>query len=289
MTSISGWQWVWATLGGLLFFLVFSAGYGLFVYLKPERFVSVFTPADLGYEFEEVALTTADGLKLAAWYIPAAKSTTKAVLLLHGYPADKGDILSSMIFLQEDYNLLFLDFRYFGQSEGKYSTIGIKEVEDVLAGVEFLKDRDMEKIGVYGFSMGGAAALMSLPATDQIQAVVSETSYASLALMAQEVWRQVPGLNSLIAAVMGSAAKLFLQINITQQSPLAAVQATSAPILFIHSRDDEVIPFRHAELLRQAAAGNPRAEFWFRESLGHGYLGSEEYQRRVRDFFQKHL
>lgn len=289
MTQIRGWQWIPALLLGLIFFVVFSAGYGLLVYLRPERFISRITPKDLGVSYRDVTFKTADGLALSSWFVPALGETKQAVLLLHGYPADKGDILESMIFLRKEYNLLFLDFRYFGQSEGSYSTIGIKETADVLAAVKYLKSMGMEKIGVWGFSMGGATALMTLPETSDIAAVAADTSYASLELMAAEVYRQVPGLNKLIAAAMSAAAKIFLKIDIRKQSPRKAVETSQVPMLFIHSRDDEVIPFGQAELLQQAATHNPSAEFWFRESLGHGYLGSEEYQQRIKDFFARYL
>jgi len=261
MTAITGWQWVGALLVGVIFFVVFSAGYGLFVYTHPTKIISSQTPADFGLEFEDITITTSDNLKLAAWFIQAKKETKKAVLLLHGYPADKGDILSSMVFLQEDYNLLLLDFRYFGDSEGSYSTIGIKETEDVLAAVRLLKERGMERIGVWGFSAGAASVLMALPKTNDVDVVVSESSYASLSLMAKEVY-VVPGLNNVTAWLTKSLAKVLLDIDIENQSPLFVLPGIETPILFIHSQDDKVIPFSQAELLRAASSNNLSAEFW---------------------------
>lgn len=287
--NITGWQWIPAIIFGLVFFVVFSAVYGLWVYLRPPKIVSNVTPKDLGVKYEDVQLVTSDGVKLTAWYIPAKKETNKALLLLHGYPADKGDILSSMTFLQQDYNLLFLDFRYFGQSEGGYSTVGIKEVVDVLAAIEWLNNRGDTRIGVWGFSMGGATALMALEKTDKINAVVSETSYASLDLMAEEVFRQVPGLNKLIAKVMVDLANSILKVDVKKQSPLEAVSKTTVPILFIHSEEDEVIPFTQALLLKQASKHNPNAEFWFRKEGIHGGLGTGEYEEKIKEFFLKNF
>lgn len=296
MTNIHGWQWLFALAIGLGFFIVFSAAYGLLVYLRPPKIVSEIKLQNYGFEAEEVRITTSDGLKLAAWFIPSSAkaaagkpASNKAILLLHGYPADKGDIFSSTLFLREGYNLLYLDFRYFGQSQGSYSTIGMKEVEDVLAGVKYLRERGMSRIGIWGFSMGGATALMSLPRSTQIDAVVSDTAYASLELMASEVYRQVPYLNKIIARLMVWSAKLFLKLDPEQLSPLSAVLQTQKPIFLIHSRDDEVIPFAQAEMLKAASVQNPKAEFWFREGAQHGYLGSPEYNEKVRDFFKRHL
>ena len=257
MELIKTWQWVLALAIGLVFFVVFSAGLGLWTYLKPSlRFATSITPKDLGVEFEDVTIATADGLKLAAWLVPAEVETDKAIILLHGYPADKGDILWSTVFLRENYNLLYLDFRYFGKSQGSYTTIGIRETADVLAAVKFLSTSGMKKIGVWGFSMGGAAALMALSETQEIDAVASDSSYASLALMAEEVYRQVPGLNKAIAWLMTRSAKLFLNIDLVVQSPVMIVKETRVPILLIHSQTDQVIPFSHALMLQNALAPN---------------------------------
>ena len=83
---------------------------------------------------------------------------------------------------------------------------------------------------------------------------------------------------------------MFLKTDVVLDSPLNAVSKTlKEPILFIHSQDDEVIPFAQAKLLQEASAKNPNAEFWYREELGHGYLGSREYQQRIKVFFAGYL
>ena len=70
--------------------------------------------------YQDVSFRTADGLTLRGWHIPSVKTTGKNLILLHGYPADKGNILPALAFLHEDFNLLLFDFRYLGKSEGSY-------------------------------------------------------------------------------------------------------------------------------------------------------------------------
>ncbi len=89
-------------------------------------------------------------------------------------------------------------------------------------------------------------------------------------------------------ALIGLWAKIFLGIDIKNISPAKAVQNTTIPLLLIHSSTDDVIPFSHARLLQEALEDNPRAEFWFHAGPAHGELGTE-YQKRVADFFQRHL
>ena len=270
----------------LLFFTIVSL-YGFFIAVRPPKIHSPLTPADFELDFETVTIKAADGIDIAGWFIPQQNSD-KIIIALHGYPADKGDILPALIFLHEDFNLLFIDFRYFGESGGFYSTVGVKEVSDLLAAKEFAIERGFKKIGVWGFSMGGAVALMSTEKTSDIKAIVSDSSYATLSLMAREPYRNLAFLKYPLAFFTRVLARIFLGISIDEASPVKKVKGASIPILLIHSPEDEVIPFSHALLLREALKDNPGAEFWFEGGASHGQL-QKEYQTRLREFFQKNL
>jgi len=268
-------------------FLVIVSLWGFYSSIRPPRFISTLTPRDLKMADEAVSFRTADGLTLRGWYIPAAQTSEKTVILLHGYPADKGNILPPLAFLHEDFNLLLFDFRYLGESEGSYSTAGAREVEDLLAAVRFLKSRGIKQVGVWGFSMGGAVALMAIEKAPEIRAVISESSYATLAQMTFQLF-SIPLVNYPIAYLVGFWAKLFLGIDIREVSPVESVRTTTVPIFLIHSSADAVIPFSHARQLQEALANNASAEFWFNEGFAHGQLGSD-YQTRVKIFFNKNL
>jgi len=267
--------------------LIIISLWGFYSSIRPPKIVSSLTPRDLKMDYENVSFGTADGLTLRGWYIPSATKTERTLILLHGYPADKGNILSPLAFLHVDFNLLLFDFRYLGESEGSYSTAGAKEVQDLLAAVQFLKSRGVKEVGVWGFSMGGAVVLMSIEKAPEIRAVISESSYSSLSEMTFELLR-IPVLNYPIAYLVGLWAKLFLGIDVSEVSPADRIRNTTIPILLIHSSADAVIPFSHARRLQQALAKNPRAEFWFNEQFAHGELASD-YRTRIRDFFLKHL
>lgn len=268
-------------------FALVTSLWGFYTSIRPPRILSSLTPKDLQLDYEKVSFKTGDGLTLKGWFIPSRKATKKAVILLHGYPADKGDILPAISFLEKDYNLLLFDFRYLGESEGNYSTAGANEIQDLLAAIQFLKAKAIEDVGVWGFSMGGAVALMGIEKAPEIKAAIAEASYASLALMAPEHFR-IPLLKYPLAYLLGLWAKIFLGIDIRDVSPEKAVRDTTIPLLLIHSVADDVIPFSHAQLLQRALERNPRAEFWFRTRLSHGDLG-HEYQKRIGDFFHRHL
>ena len=274
----------------ILFFLIVSF-WGFYNAIRPKKIVSDITPKDLGLSYKDVNFITNDGIKISGWFIPKLEDNfvneKKAIILLHGYPADKGNILPGMSFLSKKYNLLFFDFRYFGKSEGKYSTVGAKEVDDLLAAISFLKNLGIEEIGVWGFSMGGAVALMTAKKAPEIKAIVSDSSYSSLHLLAPDIFR-LPILRYVLAYFTGFWAKLFLKIDIKSVSPAESIKGLKIPILIIHSKKDEVIPFFHALSIKESLKENLRAEFWFEEDLSHGQLG-EEYQRRIEEFFERNF
>ena len=118
----------------------------LYVFLTsihPPRHITKMTPADLGLDYEDISIFTDDNVKLAGWFIPAKNIEKKAIIICHGYPADKGDVLSFATFLHNDFNLLFFDFRSMGKSEGKITTAGWNERRDFLAAVEYIKSIGM--------------------------------------------------------------------------------------------------------------------------------------------------
>jgi uncharacterized protein len=267
--------------------LILASVWLFYISIRPPKIVSSITPRELNMPYEQVSFTTADGLTLRGWFVPSGKKADKTLILLHGYPADKGNILPALAFLHADFNLLLFDFRYLGESEGNYSTAGAREVEDLLAAIRFLKSRGIIEVGVWGFSMGGAVGLMAIDKAPEIRAVVSESSYASLAEMALQLFR-IPLLNYPIAYMIGVWANLFMGIDLRDVSPAEKIRNTTVPILITHSSTDAVIPFSQAKTLQHALVNNPRAEFWFNEELAHGQMGSD-YQSRIRNFFQKNL
>ena len=129
---------------------------------------------------------------------------------------------------------------------------------------------------------------MASAGNTDIGAIVSESSYAKLSLMAEESFRFLSVLKRPMAFLTGIWARLILGVDLDAVSPADRVRHSRIPILLIHSARDEVIPFSHALMLKEALSDNPNAEFWFREGLVHGQLG-EEYPARVWAFFRKHL
>lgn len=273
-------------------FLILFSLYGFWVAVHPPKYITNLTPKDLGWEFEEVSLTTEDGVRLAAWRVPSEQKSDKVIILLHGYPADKANLLNWSEFLHQDFNLFFLDFRYFGKSEGKLTTIGWKEVEDLKAAIDYLENEGFTKIGVMGFSLGGAVSILAATKDARIKAVVSDSAYANLDLMGHEFYRNLFVLKYPLTYLTKLWAQIFLGINATEAAPEKAAKNLKMPILLIHSQSDQTISFENAQRLKAALQNNPKAEFLFLEEGIHGALPPnllDDYQSKVINFFQRNL
>jgi len=272
--------------GFTLFLLLFSL-FEFYLAIRPIRLTSTLTPKNLSLHYEAVSFLTQDKILIKGWFIPSKEPQAKTLILLHGYPADKGDILPAMAFLHPEFNLLLFDFRYCGESGGHYSTVGKNEVLDLLAALKYLHTRDIHEVGVWGFSLGGAVALMTAPQAPAIKAIVAESAYAHLDWLAEEYY-SIPLLRYPLIELTRLWAWLFLDYDLKQVSPAKAAEYLKIPIFIIHSRQDQVIPFKHAQALQKALQSNPKAEFLFRDQGAHGQF-APNYQKIIREFFGRNL
>lgn len=277
---------IYMTVSIILCLVVLSLA-GFYIAIRPFRLISHVSPQSFHITCENVEFTTIDHVTLRGWFIPAQAPHASTVILLHGYPADKGNILPAMLFLHKKFNLLLFDFRYFGESGGHYSTVGKNEILDLKAAIQFLGKRGVHKVGVWGFSMGAAVAIMTAPTTPEIKAIVSESSYADLSLMLDEYYR-IPLIRYPLAALTRLWARLFPGYDINDVSPMRSAAGLKIPVLLIHSEQDDVIPFSHALLLKKALSNNPKAEFLFSGNLSHGEI-APDHDKAIQGFFEKNL
>jgi pimeloyl-ACP methyl ester carboxylesterase len=250
--------------------------------VRPPRLAIDLRPADVGLTVEAVTIRTADELHLSAWI--AARPGQPAVILLHGYPADKRDLLPLAAALHRHFTVLLVDLRYFGQSEGRVTTLGHRERDDLKRVIDVLEARGLGPVGVFGFSFGGAVALLTAAEDPRIRAVAAYASFAVLRLLGRDLYRGLWLLREPLVGLMRVWSRLLLGVDITRPSPGEAARRLGVPVLLIHSRVDEQIPFHHAERLARALAGNPGAQFVFTDEGYHGGLGGELQERLARFF-----
>lgn len=269
----------------------------LIVGIFPPTLKTLDDPARYSLPYEDVSFITSDGLTLRGWFIPAAldSSTSKKATIIvgHGYPFDKANILRHGRFLHSRFHLLFFDFRHFGDSEGAYTTAGLLETRDVEAAVAYLKQRkdvDPRRIGALGFSMSAAAFILTR--SSGIHAIAADSSYASLELVIERQFFFLPGpLNSPFVALEKLWAYLLLGLDVKQAAPMEVVRTLRIPLLLIHGDADSQIPAFHTSEI--AANADPSlTEVWIVPDADHGMAHAQEgalYEARVLGFFLKHL
>jgi len=258
-----------------------------FMSIHPPRYYDPDTPNNYGLKYENVTFTTSDKIKIKAWLIGSEKAKG-TVIVGHGYPFNKGNILSTTKFLYPDYNLLLYDHRYFGESDGFITTVGIKEVEDVKAAVNFVhKKFGKEKpIALYGFSLSASAMLMS---KTEVNAIIADSPYSDLDTMINHIYRIFGPLKFPFVKFTGLLSLIFFRTHPKSVSPALSIKNTSIPIMVIHGKEDTQIPIDNAYLIK---ASNPNIELWIVPNADHGEahaLFKKEYEIRINSFLEKYM
>jgi dipeptidyl aminopeptidase/acylaminoacyl peptidase len=183
--------------------------------------------------------------------------------------------------------VLLVDHRYFGASEGAVTTLGFREHRDLSRVVDVLARRGYTRIGVFGYSLGGAVALLAAAEDGRIRAVAGWSPFADLRVLGRDVYAIFWLGKYPLVELMVLWSRVFLGADITRPSPETAASRLQIPVMIAASRDDEQIPFAHAERLQQALRDNPRAEFVFGRGLHNDR--AEGFERRLFEFFARHL
>lgn len=253
--------------------------------LHPPRIVPPgYTLVEKNVRFDQVDLLTQDGIRLTAWYTQPRNGAV--ILLAHGYGDNRPEWVYAML-AKSGYGVLAWDARAHGESGGDTSTIGYFEVLDVKAALKYaLAQPGVEHVGAWGGSMGAATMLRAAAQFKQIEAVVADSSFASLD---EEFDFLVP--YPLINPMAKGFFSLQTSVNFDSDSPLQVIAEISPrPVYIIQGSADAVASPTSAQELFDAAQ-EPRY-LWIKEGVAHlaMYLDNpRRYQKRVVGFFDKYL
>ena len=238
-------------------------------------------------------------VRLAGWYVPAANGAGPAgptVVVVHGWGSNKSTMLEHATILHDAYNLLLLDLRNHGQSSEAATTQGVREAADLRAMIDWLeREKAPERIAVLGVSMGGATALAEADRDERIDAVIAESTHATLANAAQARLDR----SGYPLALPGSWAILLGSLvrtgeDVSAVDPIQAVaRLDGRPLLLIHAELDRSIGSDDAESMLAAAqaAGIP-VELQVCPGATHGESNqtcAEDYAGWVLGFLERVL
>ncbi len=263
----------------LKFILVVAASYSLLVvlvYFMQGRMLYlaevsgrtlIMTPTDVGMDFQYVSITTTDGVMLHGWFI--AGQSSRVLLFFHGNAGNISHRLDSIAQFRElGLSVLIIDYRGYGQSAGRTTERGIYRDADA-AWRYLIDDRGIvaNDIVIFGRSLGASVA-SRLASEHQPLALIVESSFTSVPDIAQDLYPWLP-------------ARWLSRLSHATRDYVRDVRC---PILIIHSRDDEIIPFRHGEAIF-ASANEPRTLLTIRGTHNDAFLLDERaYVEGLRTF-----
>jgi len=238
----------------------------------PSREV-VATPRSIGLKYDEVSFSAADGVQLHGWFVPAPEPRA-TLIFFHGNAGNISHRLDSLrIFHDLGLSVFIFDYRGYGSSEGRPSEAGTKQ--DALAAWRYVTETrsvQAQDTVLFGRSLGAAIAAW-LATQHRPGALVVESVFTSVPDLAAELYWWLP-------------ARQLARFQYATRDYVAGVRC---PVLVIHSRDDEIISFRHAEAL-YAAAHVPKQLLPISGSHNDGFMqSSETYVRGLDRFLTEQL
>jgi len=233
----------------------------------------VATPESIGLTYQDVELITEDNIKLHGWFIPS-NPARRTVLFIHGNAGNISHRLESVnIFHRLELNVFIIDYRGYGQSEGRVTERGT--YRDAEAAWNYLcntKGISTKQIIIFGRSLGASIASW-LAGEHRPAALIIESGFTSVPSMAQRFYPFLP----------------VRWLTYFEYDTKKYVKNISCPVLVVHSRNDDIIPFDEGREIFDAA---PEAKQFLEIHGGHndGFMASgSTYVEGLRSFIYGNL
>lgn len=228
------------------------------------------TPSSIGLKYEDVYLKTADGVKINGWFVEN-KASNKVILHFHGNGGNLSNRLPVVKLLHDlPANIFIIDYHGYGISGGKPSEKNL--YLDALASYNYLvkqKNYVPDDIIIMGSSIGGAVATY-LAARERVGGVVLLRTFTSIGDMA-------PRVNPIYRWPIVWLRSKF--------NSLARISKIKAPLLIVHSKKDNVIPYQMSEALCRKA--NQPKKLLLLERGGHNdIISTPEYLDSLRQMLK---
>ncbi len=246
--------------------------------------------------YEEVQISSDDGLKLEGYYLGAKVATNKTAILAHGY-SSKGIWMGSFakIYYDLGYNILLPDSRGHGRSEGNFIGFGWADRQDYIKWIDYIVNTigQDSQIVLHGVSMGGATVLMTsgeiLPSA--VKAIVSDCAYTSVEAELKYQLKRMYKLPSFpILDTTSLMTKMRAGFSFKEASALEQVKKSETPTLFIHGDADIFVPYSMVNELYQACSSEK--ELYTVKGAGHGNAFDTDvpgYKTKIKEFAAKYV
>ena len=259
---------------------------------KSEMDGFTFTPWEVQVPYESVEFVTEDGVTIRGWWFPRQESN-QVVVGCTGHKGVKSDLLGIGSGLwRAGNNVLLFDFRGCGESDAASPSLAHNELPDARAAVLYAQRRlPGARLGLIGYSMGAAVAILVAATDSSIRAVVADSSFLGMREVVGHAFTRfrLPPLPML--GLTDTVNRWRYGYRFAAVRPLDVVRRVSPrPILLIHGEDDRIVPVEHARHLYDVAGESK--ELWITAGTPHCgtyFDNREHYVRKVSDFFDRGL
>lgn len=245
---------------------------------------------------EDVFIKSDDGLKLHATLIKNESNSKKTVICFHGYTscATNDYVAISKFYYEQGFNLLLVDERAHGQSEGKYVGFGVLDRKDALRWIDYAVELfgDDSIIFLHGISMGAATVLMTsgLDLPSNVKTIVADCGFTSAYDVFSHILKRdyhIPKFP--IMNLTDLLTKIFAGYGYKDVSTLDEVAKTNVPILFIHGDKDDFVPTYMSEQNYNVCASDK--QILIVEGADHAeayYVNQTAYENAIATFMDKY-
>jgi len=267
--------------------------------IHPERAELPKFSSNIVIEYEDVQFKDINNtITLKGWNFKA-KNSDKTIIMAHGYRNNRLqfdektlDLISGL--QSKGFNVFTFDFRNSGISEGDKTTIGIKEKDDLLGAIKYVKSIGGKHIVLVGFSMGASTAIHAAAENADVEAVIADSPFADLDAYLKDnlsVWSSLPKVpfNDTILFML----KFIANLDPKTMVPKKDIQSVAPrPVMLIHGKDDDAIPIKNSEEIYEAYTQINKENITFWKVDGAKHVGSyekntEEYIKNIYDFLEK--
>ena len=215
---------------------------------NPENFESIdstifFNPTDLGMEYQDITVLTADNLKLHGWYINSGDTNANSILVLHDWNESKIVKLNFAKQMHDrGFNVLLIDLRAHGNSEGKSFSPGILSVSDVKAVIDTLLAIPFSNhIAIFGSGLSSGIAMQSALYDGRADALVMQCPFNSFSRWVKKYARQKWGVGEFIFhSVLQRKLEDMMLMRLTDFNLSSLSKLVETPMLLIAAGEDNL-------------------------------------------------
>lgn len=286
----------------LLIILSIAVNYGLKVTLMYDRKDKQKMLEELWHNFktdyrlyqhleaEEVVIKSNDNLNLKGVYHNVYPNSKKVIIINHGYTANRYvGYQFTDVFFEEGYNVLLIDMRSHGESDGKFASYGYNEANDIGCWVKYIKNRvgNDAYIGLHGQSMG-AASVMIYGGThfSEVKFVIEDCGFTTAKEAIKSQFSQAKIPHWPLYDLIRLKAKVLYKFDLNKISPRDIISNSPIPILFIHGNNDTIVPPWMGKDLYENKMGE-KDKLYLVEGAGHMEsccTDKEKYKSVIRTF-----